>query len=48
MFCQSVWKKIKFLEDELDQLYEEFIDFKTISDLQIDLNQAILKEYENC
>ena len=38
---------LKFSEDEHDQLYEEFIDFKTISDSQTDLNQAILKEYDN-
>ena len=40
-------KMLKFLEDKHYQLYEEFIDFKTISDSQINLNQAILKEYDD-
>ena len=40
-------KMLKFLEDEHYQLFEEFIDFKTISDSQINLNQAILKEYDD-
>ena len=31
-------KILKLLENEHDQLYEEFIDFKTISDSQINLN----------
>ena len=44
-FVNQYKKILKFLEDKHDQLYEEFIDFKTISDSQIDLNQAILKEY---
>ena len=44
-FVNQYKKILKFLEDKHDQLYEEFIDFKTVSDSQIDLNQAILKEY---
>ena len=41
-------KKIrKFLEHEQDQPYEEFTDFKAISDPQLHPNQAISKEYDD-
>ena len=45
-FVNQYEKILKFSEDEHDHLYEEFIDFNIFSDLEIDLNQAILKEYD--
>ena len=46
-FANQYEKILKFSEDEHDKLYEEFIDFNIFSDLEIDLNQAILKEYDS-
>ena len=46
-FANQYEKILKFSEDEHDHLYEEFIDFNIFSDLEIDLNQAILKEYDS-
>ena len=45
MYFVNQYEILKFLEDEHE--HEEFIDFKTISDSQIDLNQAILIECNN-
>ena len=46
-FVNQYEKILNFLEDKHDQLYEEFIDFKTSCESQIDLNQAILKVYND-
>ena len=40
-------KNIEIFRTQARPVYESLIDFNTISDSQIDLSQAILKEYDD-
>lgn len=38
---------LKFSDSEKERLYEEFIDFKTLEDEEIDLTEAVLATYDD-